>query len=128
MDLLNTIKYIYPNFLDLEDYMVVDNWNWPEIQWYNTEITQPTQAELETAWAEVQIEMEIKSKMKRLDEINEKVLRLWWTNILKDIPEFEAKRLATIDTLTTEAEEIKTFLIAQDKNDFIWTLIDSIFS
>ena len=43
------ILYLYPTFTDI-DLKIIDEGNWPEIKWYNTEITQPTQAELETAW------------------------------------------------------------------------------
>ena len=54
MDIYLTIKHIYPDLTD-NDFMVLDDnqWKWPYIKWYNTEILQPTQAELEVAWLEI---------------------------------------------------------------------------
>lgn len=54
MELTLAIKHIYPTLTD-NDFMVLDNnqWEWPYIKWYSQTITQPTQAELETAWTEV---------------------------------------------------------------------------
>jgi len=65
MELTRTIEYIYPNLEFHIDYIVRDDnqWEWPYILWYNKEITQPTQAELETAWLEVE-------KIQKLEEIN----------------------------------------------------------
>jgi len=49
MNLAESILQIHPNLND-DDFIVQDHWNWPEITWYNQEITEPTTEELETAW------------------------------------------------------------------------------
>ena len=54
MELSLAIKHIYPSLTDV-DFLVQDDGNWPYIKWYNTEIPQPTQAELENVWAELQV-------------------------------------------------------------------------
>jgi len=54
MDITLTVAYIYPELFFWKDFIVEDNWNWPELKWNHPTIPQPTQAELETAWAEVQ--------------------------------------------------------------------------
>ena len=51
MEITLAIRYINPTFTN-DDFIVLNDNQWePDyIQWYNKEITQPTQAELETAW------------------------------------------------------------------------------
>lgn len=55
MELLHTIKS-FKEFNEGVYYHVVDNndWVWPILSWHNDQKTQPTQAELETAWVEVE--------------------------------------------------------------------------
>jgi len=54
MNIWESILHLYPNLEFWPDFEVIDNWTWPVLTWYNTTIPQPTQTELETAWAEVQ--------------------------------------------------------------------------
>ena len=54
MDIILTLRHLYPTLKDEVDYDVVNLWQWDILNWLNTEIPQPTQAELETAWAELQ--------------------------------------------------------------------------
>ena len=54
MNYIESILYINPTLELFSDFDVWDDGTWIKISWYNTEITQPTQAELETAWAELQ--------------------------------------------------------------------------
>jgi len=49
-----SILHIHPNLINSKDFEVIDNKWIQEIKWYNKTITQPTQTELETAWAEVE--------------------------------------------------------------------------
>jgi len=53
------IKYLFPLFIRWEDYEVFNDsqWEWDYIKWYNTEITEPTTEELETAWVTVEAEL-----------------------------------------------------------------------
>lgn len=51
MEIIPTIKYIYPTLEFWVDYMADD---WIITSWFNTEITQPTQTELETACVSLQ--------------------------------------------------------------------------
>ncbi len=56
MEIYLTIKYIYPSITEEEFQVLDDNqWEWAYIVWNTTKITQPTQAELDSAWAELQI-------------------------------------------------------------------------
>ena len=57
MEISLTIKYLHPTLEFWVDYVVLNDWKeWDSdyIKWYNTDITQPTQAELESAWIELQ--------------------------------------------------------------------------
>jgi len=52
MNITQSILKLYPT-LDDNDFIVEDNWSWPELKWLNEEIVEPTQEELETAWSTV---------------------------------------------------------------------------
>lgn len=71
MEIYLAIKQIYPELTD-NDFMVLDDnqWEWPYIKWYNTEIPQPTQSELETAWLEfVKLQEQEQLKKQKAEEI-----------------------------------------------------------
>jgi len=57
MEIILTLRYLYPTLKDEIDYDVVNLWQWDILTWLNTEITQPTQAELDTAWVTVEAEL-----------------------------------------------------------------------
>jgi len=56
MNIQQTINKLYPT-LDDNDFIVEDNWSWPELKWLNEEITEPTTEELDTAWVTVEAEL-----------------------------------------------------------------------
>jgi len=60
MNKAQSILYIYDDLINWKDFEVFQNWEEQLIKWHNKEIKQPSQAELETAWIEV--EKEIKTK------------------------------------------------------------------
>jgi len=94
MDLTLTIRHIYPNLTD-KDFVVIDKntWDWPFIIWYNKEIEQPTQLELETAWRELE---NIKISNQYKEDRKKEYLSIWeqldqlywdkinWTNIWQE--------------------------------------------
>jgi len=57
MNIGQTINKLYPTLEFWSDFEVFDEWNWQELKWYNTEITEPTTEELETAWVTVEAEI-----------------------------------------------------------------------
>ena len=54
MNIALSVLYIHPSLIPEKDFTVIDNWSWPELTWLNKTIPQPTQAELESAWLEVE--------------------------------------------------------------------------
>ena len=54
MDYIKIIKHIYPALVFWKDFLIQWDLENPDITRYNTTIPQPTQAELETAWVEVE--------------------------------------------------------------------------
>lgn len=71
MEIYLCIKYIHPTLTN-DDFLVLDDnqWKWPYIKWYNTEIIQPTQEELETAWVEVEkIQQDAITKQEKAESI-----------------------------------------------------------
>ena len=86
MNKVLAIKNLYPNLTD-KDFMGFDRWNWIEIDWYNTEIPQPTQEELELAWIEVE-------KLQQAEIIKEE----------------KAKAIENIATITDQLNLIATVL------------------
>ena len=52
MDIVLTIEYLCPALEWGTDYKVTNDgqWNWDVIEWYNTQVTEPTQPELDAWW------------------------------------------------------------------------------
>jgi peptidoglycan hydrolase-like amidase len=72
MNLTQSILKIYPTLKFWIDFIVEDmsDGKWPQLKWYNENISQPTQEELESAWQEVVAEQElIKTKLQKKEAI-----------------------------------------------------------
>lgn len=88
MNIYLSVKHIYPDLTD-SDFRVEDTWKWPELHWLIISIPRPTEEELQTAWLEVekQLQLEEAKKQKSLD-INAIVtltdqLNLLWASVYK---------------------------------------------
>ena len=68
MNITQSILYIFPTLEFWIDFIVEDNWDWATLTWLNKNISQPTQAELEAAWAEVVALEEAKQLKKQKSE------------------------------------------------------------
>jgi len=53
MNIVQSILTIHPTLTD-NDFIVEDHWKWPILTWLSKTIKQPTQAELDKAWVQVQ--------------------------------------------------------------------------
>jgi hypothetical protein len=122
MNILRSINYIYPDLEFGKDFEVIDysDWKWPYIKWHNDIIPQPTQAELETAWEQVQIELQKEEENKHTKEKIEKVLypylllsiKSWW--IIKN---WNLNKLNLIlDKVWITQEQIDNYLLELEKN------------
>lgn len=54
MELGATLSYLYPNLTNGEDYFVLNKGEGPYIASWNADMSQPTEAELQTAWEQLQ--------------------------------------------------------------------------
>jgi hypothetical protein len=124
MNISQAIEYIYPTFNFWIDYKVVDisDWNWSILTWLNTEIEQPTQAELETAWAECTIQKDIETKILRMKEIREQIIALWYTDELPSDTRVDAIVTAKKTALVNEWNTIKS----EVDSTYDATLIDDV--
>lgn len=97
MEIYLAIKHIYPTLTD-KDFNVMDNnqWEWPYIKWYNKEILQPTQAELETAWVEVE---KIQKTKEIINSFNKKISAFNSQYPIEEVKKFESKRNLANDVL-----------------------------
>jgi len=118
MEISLAIKYIYPNIIRETDFNVLDDnqWDWPYIKWYNTSFKQPTQAELETAWVEVQAlqqaELDKQAKKEAIDKIATLSDQL---NLLASV----------LDTITSETPDQAIIDNAKAKFNLIQTILNN---
>ena len=56
MEISLAVKYIHPTLEFYKDYIVKDDGQWEYLEWNTTEYTQPTQAELQTAWDSLELD------------------------------------------------------------------------
>jgi len=93
MNIAKAVLKINKN-LDDNDFIVEDHWQWQVLLWKSDNIQKPTQAELETAWAEVEAEeqsteyqrlrlIEYPPIWEQLDMQYRDILN--WTTIWKDL-------------------------------------------
>ncbi len=124
------IKYIHPTLEFWIDFEVRDDsqWEWPYIIWYNQEITEPTQEELESAWILCEKEIEVTQKIQRMEEINKELLELWGSNALVSYEALDTIRTNKITSLTTEFNELKTDLDENYESTLVTDILNSIFS
>lgn len=127
MNISESILYIYPNLNFWEDFVVEDKWEGQELTWINTEITEPTQAELQTAWVEAEKKIQVKEKVHRMEEINKQLIQLWGTNKLTSYTNFNTIRTAKITELETEFNEIETDLLANYSDTLVDDILSSLF-
>ena len=127
MEIRFAVLHIHPTLQDEIDYTVQDFWNWPQLTWLNTQITEPTQAELETAWIACEKEIDITAKLRRLQDINKEIIELWWANALVWFERFETIRLNKISVLEAEVATIKTDLDQNYEETLVDSLITSLF-
>ena len=120
MELSLVIKYLHPTLEFYKDYIVIDDWQWPILTWITTEFTEPTQAELDSAWVIVQEITEIKVRVARMEEINKALIQLWGTNKLTTYTNFNTIRNAKITALEAEFDAIETDLM----HNYDDTLVD----
>ena len=93
MNITLAIKKIYPELIFNTDFNVTDKWNWPILTWNNIEIPQPTQAELETAWIEVEkeqnlalLKQEKATAINKIASLSDQLnLTAWITDMLVDL-------------------------------------------
>jgi len=103
MNISQSILQIYPALEFWIDFIVIDNsdWKWPQLEWYNTEITQPTQAELETAFMELEIIQNKETKIKEFKQIEaearEKRLSYITLEMLDDWDDYKSKKQTKLD-------------------------------
>ena len=128
MKTYKSISYKYPELNIWIDYSIIDNWDWPHIEWYNKEIAQPTQAELESAWVGCEKEMAITEKVKRMDEINKELLNLWGSNALVSYEALDTIRDNKISALTIEFNILKTDLTDNYEDSLVNDILTSLFS
>jgi len=130
MEILKCIKYIHPTLKLWSDYDYTDlnDWEWARLVWHNIEITQPTQAELETAWAEYVVENEVTVKLLRMKEIRREIIALWYTDELPYDARVDNIISAKKDVLVAEWEAIKTEVDATYDAELIDEIINSLFS
>lgn len=118
MDITKSIEYLHPTLVFWKDYIVSDDnqWEWPYIVWHNKSIKQPTQAELETAWVEVQAlqqaEQTKKDKRKAILEIASETDQLNMIAEVLNTITSETPDQAIIDNAKSKFTEIKAILKA----------------
>ena len=124
MNIMQSILYIYPTLEFIKDFIVEDKGNWDEISWYTTEFTQPTQAELETAWAELQaIEQENLKKQSIKDliierrDLNRFLRDLWFNEIVSPQDTWITTMFQwQADSIQTRITQIDTELLAKEQS------------
>jgi len=98
MDIVKAIEQLHPTLKFWTDFIVSNDslGEWDVIEWITTEYTQPTQAELDTAWAELEtIQQAEQAKIEKKLAI-EKVASLSdQLNLIASV----------LDTLTSEAPD-----------------------
>jgi hypothetical protein len=126
MEITLAIKYLYPTLEFWKDFQVLDDnqWAWPYIIWNTEDPTEPTQQELETAWAACVIQEEIQVKMDRIYEINSELVKLNYPWVAITIPSILALNDAKRLVLEAEAVTIQADIVASYDS----TLIDDIYT
>lgn len=115
MDLLRVVEYLYPNLIDLTDYIVEDNWNWAELNWLNTEIIKPTQEELNVGWTSYQNKKVISEKITKIRELKREIRSYSWAITNLNNVEFDAIEVYEISKLKIEYNTLKTELDTYDQ-------------
>ena len=73
MNITLSVLRLYPQLMFWVDFIVEDTWNWAEFKWYNKDIKQPTEQELQLAWNEILTEQEINKYKTEKKEAIEKI-------------------------------------------------------
>ena len=125
MNLNLAIEYIYPDIQRWPDYEVSNqnDGNWDTIEWHTAKYTQPTQTELEAAWAEVETNNAIiAAKQAKSEAIN---ASLW----AKDKQDAIIKQInliaSTLDTITSDTPDQTIITEAKTKFAEIKTILNS---
>jgi len=117
MDIVKSIEHLHPTLVFWDDFIVSnDSQWWPDlIEWITTEYTQPTQAELDTAWAELEIiqqaeqtKIEKKMAIAKVASLSDQL------NLIASV----------LDTLTSEAPDPTIIAWAKAKFSEIKTILD----
>lgn len=126
MQITAAIEYIHPNLQWGVDYRVLNDsqWGWDYIEWYNTTIPEPTQAELNTAWTAKSKEDGLKDKMKRLYVIDAALRKMNAPWVVIRSASLVAINAAKALALQTEADAIQDDIEA----NYASTLVDDLYT
>lgn len=129
MDITQSILYIHPTFKFWVEFKVINDWqwNWDIITWITTDHTQPTQAELDAAWVEVEKKQRLSEIGNRMREINYQILQLGGTAQILDDPILDPIRTEKINTLQSEYNTLKTERDTDFTSDMITDVFNSFF-